>query len=162
MLSHLRLKIDFLFDICKMSRHGKFCIFTLDKLRNMMYNMGRDRKPGPDNVNKGAESMDKQTGDRERDVFNVALERFNMSQKAAASLFNVSRVTIYNWSLGKCEIPKRVFIALLEIENRNFLALKERQAAITETVERLKSGLFDPLATISSTKRRRGRPPKKA
>ncbi len=88
---------------------------------------------------------------QENEVLRAALDRLNIKPIAAARLFGVSRITVYNWIAGKHAIPKDVFTALLDTENRNYASFMERQKAITQMAEDINAGKI----TAPAKRRRR-------
>ena len=88
---------------------------------------------------------------QENEVLRAALDRLNIKPIAAARLFGVSRITVYNWIVGKHAIPKDVFTALLDTENRNYASFMERQKAITQMAEDINAGKI----TAPAKRRRR-------
>ena len=91
---------------------------------------------------------------QENEVLRAALERLNIKPMTAARIFGVSRITVYNWIGGKHAIPKDVFTAILDTENRNYAAFMERQKAISEMAEDINAG------KITAPKRRRSQAPR--
>lgn len=77
---------------------------------------------------------------QENEVLRAALERLNIKPMTAARIFGVSRITIYNWIAGKHAIPKDVFTAILDKENRDYASFMERQNAINQMAKDINAG----------------------
>lgn len=84
----------------------------------------------------------------ETEIFTIACKRLSIMATKAPEVFGVTRQTFSSWIHGRSKIPRSAFLALLELENRDFIRTAERMEQIRETAQRItKAVVRDSLTT---------------
>jgi len=72
-------------------------------------------------------------------AFALAVQRLGIRPTDAQRVFGVSRQTFFRWSTGAARVPDWVFVQLVNIDNKEWARMKEREDEIKALVDRLKS-----------------------
>lgn len=66
----------------------------------------------------------------EAELLKITLERMNMSYSEAANILGMTKGTFSNYTAGKCSVPPKIWMALLELEAKAYQRHKDIQERV--------------------------------